>query len=82
MSLASPRVVKALALVVVVLIVLQYTYTTFFESRWIEPLFIFNSSLLAKNHIYVFPGHMINNSDKSNASSSETQVGFRFPFKV
>ncbi|XP_054267667.1 beta-1,4-N-acetylgalactosaminyltransferase bre-4-like [Macrosteles quadrilineatus] len=74
MSLASPRAVKALALVVVVLIVLQYTYTTFFESRWIEPLFIFNSSLLGKNHIYVFPGHMINNSDKSNANSSETQV--------
>uniref|UniRef100_A0A1B6HUM2 Beta-1,4-N-acetylgalactosaminyltransferase n=1 Tax=Homalodisca liturata TaxID=320908 RepID=A0A1B6HUM2_9HEMI len=69
MSVASPRLIKVLALIVIILIVLQYSYTTFFEAHWIEPLFIFNSSLLARHHIYVLP---MNSSDRGSANSSET----------
>ncbi|KAG8276962.1 hypothetical protein J6590_052880 [Homalodisca vitripennis] len=71
MSVASPRLIKVLALIVIILIVLQYSYTTFFEAHWIEPLFIFNSSLLARHHIYVLP---MNSSDRGSANSSETLI--------
>lgn len=71
MSVASPRLVKILAVIVIALIILQYSYTTFFESHWIEPLFIFNSSFLAKHHNYLLGNRLVNNSEKTLLNSSE-----------
>lgn len=74
MSVASPRLVKILAVIVIALIILQYSYTTFFESHWIEPLFIFNSSFLAKHHNYLLGNRLANNSEKTLLNSSEQVI--------
>lgn len=74
MSVASPRLVKILAVIVIALIILQYSYTTFFESHWIEPLFIFNSSFLAKHHNYLLGNRLVNNSEKTLLNSSEQVI--------
>ncbi|XP_075211488.1 beta-1,4-N-acetylgalactosaminyltransferase bre-4-like isoform X3 [Lycorma delicatula] len=52
MSLLSPRLLKVLLLLVLAFIILQYSYTTIFEARRIDPLFIVNSSLLARNQFF------------------------------
>ena len=77
MSILPPRLVKVLVIIVVALIVLQYSYTTIFESHWIDPLFVFNSTLMAKHHVYILGSRSLNSTDRNNYTSSETnQVSY------
>lgn len=82
MSFASHKLVKVLAVIIIVLVVLQYSYTSIFESRWIEPFFLFNSSFLAKHHNYVLGDQLIASVERNSSNSSESQVRINKSFKL
>lgn len=68
MSLLSTRLLKVLLVLVLAFIVLQYSYTTIFEARRIDPLFLVNSSLLARNQFFFMKNRSNYAASKNSAS--------------
>uniref|UniRef100_A0A1B6D717 Beta-1,4-N-acetylgalactosaminyltransferase n=1 Tax=Clastoptera arizonana TaxID=38151 RepID=A0A1B6D717_9HEMI len=76
MNAPPTRFIKIFLFVILVIVVVQYIYTSIYESRWIEPLFVYNSSLVAKNHIYVLGGRSTNISDRLMNSANSSEIPF------